>query len=314
MRSFLSTLALTLLITGTPALAQTNETHPCYPLEFIISRGTTENSPIGNNFGPNLKAEVESRFIFPSHTVLTLGLIYPATFDLPASPITGTNNLVARIKSRVNQCPHMMFALAGYSQGADVVHQALQQLGPLHHKISSIGVVGDPLTSVGWPPIYQGRVVKMCHPDDRACTGGPAGQQGGIQGHLLYGRTGQHVTIAKHIVHRFTRVARPNPNVPGKKVLDAIPGPGEAGAFLNTSIAWPPAEWATQYLGGWIVQPNYKCWNVTVDSPGRELLSDSFSGELFVFFQWSSIVVFNIKQGSSIPCGAQNQYFTARKL
>ncbi|KAF1989479.1 carbohydrate esterase family 5 protein, partial [Aulographum hederae CBS 113979] len=152
---------------------------PCLPLEFIISRATTEPSPLGTRLGPALKHELEARL---GPTIYVAGLDYPASFSLPDSPETGTRNLVERVRDRAEQCPDMRFAFSGYSQGCDVTHAALQQLAPLSERISSIVTFGDPLTSIGWPTAYQNRVLNFCDPGDRACGG-----QGTVPGHLNYG-------------------------------------------------------------------------------------------------------------------------------
>lgn len=76
----------------------------------------------------------------------------------------------------------MKFAMTGYSQGADVIHHSLQELDGLQERIAGIAMFGDPLTSVGFPPAYEGRVYNVCHEGDRACGGE------GTIGHLGYGR------------------------------------------------------------------------------------------------------------------------------
>ncbi|TGZ78440.1 alpha/beta-hydrolase [Ascodesmis nigricans] len=232
----------------TAVTAQTDQQHPCYALEHIVARGSTEPSPLGVNLGPALQQEVSSAL---GGDVLTIGLIYPATFDLPDSPETGIRNLVTRIKERSAQCPSMRFALSGYSQGADIVHHALTfHLTSYSHLITSISVFGDPLSSIGWPPIYQHRVINVCDSADRACGGV------GTSGHTKYGKTELHKKAVQFIVDRF-RVAAPTPG-DTRATMKALPEPGEAAGFLLPWVRWPPREWKSLYTDGLVVEPVFR--------------------------------------------------------
>lgn len=228
------------------AHAQTDQDQPCHPYELIICRGSTEPSPLGFSLGPNTKTTIEAAL---NDSILVVGLIYPATFDLPDSPETGIRNLVARIEARAEKCPDTQIALTGYSQGADVIHHSLQQLEPHQDRISAIAMFGDPLTSIGFPLAYEGRVHNVCDNADRACGGD------GTMGHLTYGRTPEaYEPAVEFIVHRFKDASLPEPSDP-RATMAQLPSAGEAADFLNPLVEWPPKDWAQKYTDGWVAEP-----------------------------------------------------------
>ncbi|KAL1957820.1 hypothetical protein VTO42DRAFT_5538 [Malbranchea cinnamomea] len=246
MRAFFGSLLFCLLALVIPINGQTDEEHPCYPYELIICRATTEPSPLGAQLGPRTKDTIEAIL---GESILVVGLIYPASFDIPESPETGIRNLVTRIRSRAEQCPDIKFALTGYSQGADVIHHSLQQLAELQDRIAAIAMFGDPLTSVGFPPAYEGRVYNTCNSRDRACGGR------GTIGHLAYGRQPEaYEPAVDFIVERLQEASPPVPSDP-RPTLAALPPAGDAADFLNPLVTWPPRDWAQQYTDGWVAEP-----------------------------------------------------------
>ena len=225
--------------------AQTEQDHPCYPYELIICRGSTEPSPLGSSLGPNTKTAIEEIL---GDSILVIGLIYPATFELPDSPETGVRNLVTRIEARAKQCPDMKFGLTGYSQGADVIHHSLQQLEGLQDRIAAMAMFGDPLTTVGFPPAYEGRVHNVCDNGDRACGGD------GTLGHLTYGRTPEAYEPAVEFIAKGLQEGTPKPSDP-RATMAQLPTAGEAADFLNPLVEWPPEDWAQKYTDGWVAEP-----------------------------------------------------------
>lgn len=242
----LTPLLVPLLALLTQTHAQTDQEHPCYPYELIICRATTESSPLGTQLGPRTKDTIEAIL---DDSILVVGLIYPASFDIPESPETGVRNLVARIRSRAEQCPDMKFAMTGYSQGADVIHHSLQELEGLQERIAGIAMFGDPLTSVGFPPGYEGRVYNVCHEGDRACGGR------GTTGHLRYGRLPEaYEPAVDFLVERLEEESSPIPNDP-RATMHSLPSAGEAADFLKPWVTWPPRDWANEYTDGLVVEP-----------------------------------------------------------
>jgi Cutinase len=143
----------------------------------------------------------------------------------------------------------MLFGFSGYSQGADVTHHAFQNLTEYADRFSSIVMFGDPLTSVGWPSYYSNRVLNTCDPGDRSCGGK------GTAGHLKYGADGNDlVKVAANWITTQFKKGAPKPIV-GAKALKALPTSGDAAAFLDTAVTWPPVKWATEYTDGIVMKP-----------------------------------------------------------
>lgn len=218
---------------------------PCTKLEVIWARGSTEPSPLGYMIGPKFKLAIEKNLGMDAQDVLIIGLDYMATFELPLSPQTGIERLAERVRRRAKQCPDMSFALAGYSQGADVIYYALSHLEEQKDRIVALTPFAHPLVSIGWPPYYKGRVLNLCNPGDRGCGGS------GLLKHFYYGANGTelHEAAAQFIAKKF----REGPSSSrGPASLDHLPPPGSGGSFLLPWKAWPPREWTDEFKGGWV--------------------------------------------------------------
>lgn len=94
---------------------------------------------------------------------------------------TGGTDIVSRIEAQNEKCPNQLFALVGYSQGAGVVHKALELLPPtLHGKIRSVSVFGDPSEGKNegyiWPSEWPYGFGSKTH--DVCAAGDPVSQTG----------------------------------------------------------------------------------------------------------------------------------------
>lgn len=218
---------------------------PCSKLEVIWARGSLEPAPLGFLLGPRFKQEVEKRFS-ASEDAVFIGLDYPA-IPSESSIDYGKDSLTERISRRSKQCPEMSFALAGYSQGADVIRYTISDLAPYAERIKSITVFGDPVTSIGYPPYYAKRVLSICNPLDRGC-GGTA-----ILGHFGYGSKANHlltVSAAEWVEEKTGDEMAGK----GKKSFAALPPKGEGGQFLLPWAPWPPVNWHKDFIDGEPVQ------------------------------------------------------------
>jgi len=81
----------------------------------------------------------------------------------------------ALIKSTLSACPNTLLTLSGYSQGAQVVHDAAAQL-PTNttSRISSVVLFGDPKNGTAITGVDAKRVLTVCHAKDDICAGGDA--------------------------------------------------------------------------------------------------------------------------------------------
>lgn len=100
----------------------------------------------------------------------------------------GVARLVAAVQSRVQRCPSQKLVLAGYSQGAQVVHRAIQaHLKPLANQVGAVVLFGDPMfdsrmrgtfgfgsglfsSDPRFPPAFE-HVGSWCLPKDPVCSG-----------------------------------------------------------------------------------------------------------------------------------------------
>ena len=83
----------------------------------------------------------------------------------------------------MTQCPFTKLCISGYSQGAQVTHNAAKLISPAATNfVNSVVLFGDPDDGqpVGSIPFYK--VSTDCHPGDNICAGGDMI----LEPHLLY--------------------------------------------------------------------------------------------------------------------------------
>jgi Cutinase/von Willebrand factor type A domain len=140
--------------------------------------------------------------------VASMGLPYPAiglrwssvvgnpdrASEYRSSVERGVINLANRVRERIARCPGAKLVLVGYSQGAQVVHEALPRLVSLAPNIGAVVLFGDPLFDSGargavaarpgrqrhgvlWPPKHGlpaafAHLLSYCQHGDVACQAG----------------------------------------------------------------------------------------------------------------------------------------------
>ncbi|MDO3649860.1 cutinase family protein [Nocardia mangyaensis] len=197
-------LALTVgAATGTVLGAGTASAAGCADVQVVSARGTDE--PDGWLGGRNLGALVGN----PVYTVLDAVLPgptdayrvnYPASRKQPASVQAGNRDLVDHVVRQAQACPHQRFVLVGYSQGANVVANALgvssegaRVGGPitatlpahLQPRITAVLLFGNPIRGIGKTITgpYADRTYDVCNTNDPVCD--PGGTDWNV--HLHYG-------------------------------------------------------------------------------------------------------------------------------
>ncbi|KAL9097476.1 MAG: hypothetical protein Q9165_000372 [Trypethelium subeluteriae] len=161
-------------------LAGTNDTRNdivnkiCKPFTLIFARGTSEDPNLGNIVGPPFIDALNATF--GTNNVAVQGVNnYPASaaeFCIGGSP-EGSQNLAQLISQTHTQCPNTKLCVSGYSQGAQVVHNAASQLSASDTAfVNSVVLFGDPDQGkpVGKIPSYK--VSTDCHAGDNICAGG----------------------------------------------------------------------------------------------------------------------------------------------
>ncbi|MET8152296.1 cutinase family protein [Actinoplanes sp. NPDC049668] len=184
----------------------------CPDVEIIGARGTTERPGLGVLIGP--LAQQLTRGL--SQTVRATAVDYPASFNYQASVRQGVTALAADLERTAAACPRTRFVLAGYSQGANVVGDALvgrsaggraaagQPAVPaaLSGRVAAVLLFGDPTFTAGESfnvtdgarsgilargdgrlDAFAARTRSFCNRNDRFCQGGTS-----LAAHLDYSK------------------------------------------------------------------------------------------------------------------------------
>ncbi|WP_107661214.1 cutinase family protein [Nocardia suismassiliense] len=162
-------------------------------VELVVARGTREPGYLGAEIGDPLALALPRMVDIP---VTTYPVAYPAELLDPSSISRGTADLVQHLTEVSAACPEMRIVVAGYSQGAAVVHSALGdglaaaipgtvRIPPwVAPRIQAVLLFGDPLRLVGSPGLPgPWRTGSWCVAGDPVC------QIGGLQplAHVAYG-------------------------------------------------------------------------------------------------------------------------------
>jgi hypothetical protein len=152
----------------------------CSPLEFINARGTGEplNPKFGIIIGDPLWKAVKK--LVPDASAYSVN--YPAS-AAPCSGELGSQDVINYLKAQSSKCPDQKYALAGYSQGAGVIHQAMKKIdATLYPKIVALVMFGDfgnkgsniltPFGSINpdFPPPLALKLKQNCYPGDPICA------------------------------------------------------------------------------------------------------------------------------------------------
>lgn len=183
-----ATLSITLATVPLAAAA------PCPDVEIVFARGTTEPpgvGGIGQAFVDSLRSRLGER------SVGVYAVNYPASRDFRRSTPAGRDDVSAHVQSMAATCPNTRMVLGGYSQGAAVVDLATAAMPPaVADNVAAAAIFGGPRSSFadslspgplpGVAPLYAGKTVEMCVPNDPICFEG--GRDWGAHG--AYVRSG----------------------------------------------------------------------------------------------------------------------------
>ncbi|ODH13320.1 hypothetical protein ACO22_07376 [Paracoccidioides brasiliensis] len=144
------------------------ENNGCQPLTLIYARGTGEIGNMGEIIGPPLAGALRTRM---NGKVTIQGVNYPAS-DLGNLNFgeDGGPTMVNLVRQSLSQCPGSRVVLAGYSQGASVVHNASGDLKA--GQVARAVLFGDPLQSIPLRSIIEKDVMSICARGDPICRGG----------------------------------------------------------------------------------------------------------------------------------------------
>ncbi|KAM0723824.1 hypothetical protein Q7P37_000814 [Cladosporium fusiforme] len=170
----------------------------CTDLTFIFARGSTERGTMGSSVGPALANQLIKTL--GRDRVSVQGVDYTATVNSNVLRGSEGGKVMADLaNAQAQRCPNSKIAIAGYSQGAMVVHYAVKSAGLSPSKVSSAVLYGDPQNreSVGSLPASQTK--KFCNRGDGVCETGTFSIS---SAHLAYSRDGSVAEGASFIVQQ----------------------------------------------------------------------------------------------------------------
>jgi len=96
----------------------------------------------------------------------------------------GSSIMAKQLQQKVSECPNIKIIAGGYSQGAQVTHQALQQVSAeVKQHVSAVVVFGDPMKGMAIPGIDKNNIYTNCADSDPICSYLPIP----LGAHLTYG-------------------------------------------------------------------------------------------------------------------------------
>ncbi|KAF2786604.1 carbohydrate esterase family 5 protein [Melanomma pulvis-pyrius CBS 109.77] len=154
----------------------------CRPVTVIYARGTNQAGNVGDAaaVGPVFFNNLASKLGGISQLAIQ-GVTYSASVvgflqgGDPAGIATMTNliSTASNTVSAASKCPSTKIVLAGYSQGAQLVHSAAQNTTAANAaKVAAVVVFGDPKRGQSFGSIPTAKTLTICHSGDNICEGG----------------------------------------------------------------------------------------------------------------------------------------------
>ncbi|KAK7709634.1 hypothetical protein SLS63_013179 [Diaporthe eres] len=159
-------------VNGTVSAVAANGTVTCPDMAVLFARGT---------------AELALRnYINGTSTMAVQGVPYPASiggFLAGGSPL-GSGVMADLANKTASACPNTKIIMAGYSQGAQVVHNAMEKMAAMSNtttapnnvdvasRVSSVVLFGDPRNGTAVAGVDQARVLSLCNAQDDICAKG----------------------------------------------------------------------------------------------------------------------------------------------
>ncbi|KAL1983157.1 hypothetical protein VTN96DRAFT_407 [Rasamsonia emersonii] len=146
----------------------------CTEYTIIFARGTSEPGNVGILVGPPLFDALES---LVGSSALTIQGVndYAASVQgyLEGGDPAGSAEMANQIQQAYSACPNTKLIASGYSQGCQVVHNAISQLpAETASWISSVLLFGDPDDGQAIPNVDSSKVDTYCHEGDDICQDG----------------------------------------------------------------------------------------------------------------------------------------------
>ncbi|KAH7389744.1 cutinase-domain-containing protein [Phaeosphaeria sp. MPI-PUGE-AT-0046c] len=148
----------------------------CRPISVIYARGTGQQGNVGDSqaVGPLFFNNLASRVGGTSQLAIQ-GVTYAANVAgfLQGGDTSGSSTMTNLISSTASRCPNTKIVLSGYSQGAQLVHNAAQRTSAANaQRVAAVLVFGDPKRGQSFGSIPSSRIRTICHDGDNICEGG----------------------------------------------------------------------------------------------------------------------------------------------
>ncbi|KAM0372815.1 hypothetical protein ACHAPY_009418 [Fusarium culmorum] len=148
---------------------------PCRPVTMIYARGTTQAGNVGDPaaVGPVLFNNLASRIGL--NNLAVQGVAYAANIAgyLAGGDAAGSRTMANLISRAATQCPSTKIIISGYSQGAQLVHNAAGMLSAsVTNRVTAAVTFGDPKQKQAFGTIPSSRTRIFCRAGDNICDGG----------------------------------------------------------------------------------------------------------------------------------------------
>ncbi|KAH7336321.1 putative cutinase [Rhexocercosporidium sp. MPI-PUGE-AT-0058] len=160
-------------------------TSDCKPYTVIFARGTVEPGNVGILVGPPFFDALRARVGTSALAVQGVNEYKAGVAGyLAGGDVRGGVNMATQIATAFRTCPDTKLVVSGYSQGGQLVHNALASLPAATAAwVSKVIIFGDPNNGTAIPNVAASKVMTVCHKGDDICVDGLRV----LQQHLTYG-------------------------------------------------------------------------------------------------------------------------------
>ncbi|KAL1967662.1 hypothetical protein VTN77DRAFT_2919 [Rasamsonia byssochlamydoides] len=146
----------------------------CTEYTVLFARGTSEPGNVGVLVGPPLFLALQNHISSSDLTIQGVNN-YAASVEgyLEGGDPSGSAEMSSQIESVYSTCPNTKLIVSGYSQGCQIVHNAVAKLPAATASwISSVLLFGDPDDGQPLPNVDSSKVHTVCHDGDYICQDG----------------------------------------------------------------------------------------------------------------------------------------------
>ncbi|KAF5861201.1 hypothetical protein ETB97_000514 [Aspergillus alliaceus] len=157
-------------ITGAQT-TQNGFTGTCTDWTVLFARGTSEPGNVGVLVGPPLAEAFEGAVGASALSFQGVnGYSASVAGYLAGGEKAGSKAMATQASQILSKCPNTKLVMSGYSQGCQIVHNAVEQLPAADaSKISSVLLFGDPYKGKALPHVDASKVHTVCHEGDTIC-------------------------------------------------------------------------------------------------------------------------------------------------